>query len=219
MSSETANRVELILSNPLATRDAVKALCAAGRDYRAISVPSSCLLLVEHFLGEGKTKICCRIGFPDGSSEPDAKRYETELAIDAGAQEIQVVPSLAKIADGDYKAVLRELRDIAEAADERPIKVACEPRLWNDAALQEIVQVILDSGTHYLCTSEDPHVDTLEEVRKLRALVGRELGIIASVASLKCAEELTAAGANLLALKQAPGSTGQIPSPIFTGAA
>ena len=69
------------------------------------------------------------VGFPFGAADADAKRYETEVAIDHGAQEIETVLNIGRLKDGDHRYVLRELRDIAEAADERPVKVILEMSL------------------------------------------------------------------------------------------
>ena len=38
-----------------------------------------------------------------GASDPDAKRYETEVAVDNGAHEIDMVMNLGKFIDGDHK--------------------------------------------------------------------------------------------------------------------
>jgi hypothetical protein len=56
----------------------------------------------------------------------DAKRFETEAAIDDGAHEIDVVLNLGRLKAGDDKFVLRELCDVVEAADEWPVKVILE---------------------------------------------------------------------------------------------
>ena len=56
----------------------------------------------------------------------DVKRYEIEAAIDAGAQEFDVVLDLGRLRDGDDAGLLRELRDLREAAEERPVKAVIE---------------------------------------------------------------------------------------------
>ena len=51
------------------------------------------------------------------------------FAIDSGAQEIEFVLNLGRLKDGDRKYVLRELRDVAEAADERQVRAVLEASL------------------------------------------------------------------------------------------
>jgi len=56
----------------------------------------------------------------------DVKRYEVEAASDDGAQELDVVLNLGRLKDGETAYVLRELRDLVEAAEERTVKVIIE---------------------------------------------------------------------------------------------
>ena len=46
--------------------------------------------------------------------------------MDDGAHEIDVVMNVGRLKSGDDRYVLRELRDVVEAADERPVKVILE---------------------------------------------------------------------------------------------
>ena len=59
-------------------------------------------------------------------AELHAIGLEAELAIDLGAQELDVVMNLGRLKDGDDRGVLRELRDVVEVADGLPIKVVVE---------------------------------------------------------------------------------------------
>ncbi len=200
METQLASSIELVLSPALPTRAEIEALCqsALGEQYRSISIPSGAILTAQHFLSDHPVRISCRVGFPLGEIDPDVKRYETELAIDAGAHEIELVPSLARIADHDLSAVLREIRDVAEAADERPLKVAIQPSRWPAALLRQVVQVVLDSGAQYLST-HDP-ASALEELEILRQLCGPEFGIIAILDDVENAPGLLAAGASIVAI-------------------
>ena len=181
----------------LPRREEMKKLCerAVRENVRSIAVPSGAVVLAQHFLEESEVKISCRVGFPNGEIDSDVKRYEAEFAIDAGAHEIELVPSLARVADGDYSALLREIRDVVEAADERPVKVAIQPERWRDDVLREVVQILLDSGARYLCAN-DP-----DQVPLLRQLCGPKFGILAAVERVGDAEQILAAGANIIALE------------------
>src|ERR1051325_2790183 len=99
MKPDAASRIELTFGGKFATRAEIEQLClvAEQRNYRSVVLPSSAMIAAQHFLAERNIKISCAIGFPWGSADPDVKRYEAEVAIDSGAQEIEVVPSLAKL--------------------------------------------------------------------------------------------------------------------------
>ncbi len=196
MRNELAQSLELALAAELPTRGAVEALCAQAKleNCRSIALPSSAVLLAQHFLEESSVKISCRIGFPDGAADPDVKRYETELAIDAGAHEIELIPSLARISDGDYRGLLREIRDAVEAADERPVKVAADLSRWPAEVLREVVQVVLDSGAQYICADEPG------QVALLREWCGADFGILAMAERREEADVLLELGANLVSI-------------------
>jgi deoxyribose-phosphate aldolase len=197
MTSQIHHLVELVLDVTLPTRLDVEKLCSRAVDqkFRGIAVPSSVLLGAQHYLDEKNVRISCRIGFPFGTADSDVKRYEAELAVDAGAHEIEFIPSLAKIIDEDYSGVLREIRDVVEAADDRPVKVFVRPELWQLPVLKEILQLVLDSGAQYVSAS------SADQVRVLRDLCGPKFGILVPIASLETANEAVKTGANLLALR------------------
>jgi deoxyribose-phosphate aldolase len=198
MDIQIPSRVELVFAGELPTRANVDRLCAAAcrEKYRCVVVPSAVLLLAHHFLEDSEVKVSCRIGFPHGVVDADVKRYEAELAVDAGAHEIELLPSLAKVVDGDYTALLREMRDVVEAADERPVKVALQPSRWETGALRELIQLVLDSGAQFIC-ADKPEI---QQIELLRNLCGPEFGIVARAETMEKAEQLLARGANLVAL-------------------
>src|SRR5664279_2224574 len=129
--AELARRFERTLVRPDATRRDVEQLCAEARAQGAhcVCVNGSHVELACALLEESEVKVTGLIAFPLGAADTDAKRYETEVAIDHGAQEIEMVLNIGRLKDGDHRYVLRELRDLAEAADQRPVKVILETAL------------------------------------------------------------------------------------------
>ncbi|HEV8544252.1 MAG TPA: deoxyribose-phosphate aldolase [Verrucomicrobiae bacterium] len=197
MTDDIARRVERHFDKPFPTTAGIEELCQEAREhqYRAVVVPSSSVATAVALLEESGVKVSCIIGFPFGSNDPDVKRYETDVAIDNGTNEIELIPSLARLREGDYPSVLREIRDVVEAADERIVKVAIEASLWDDAELKDVVQIILDSGARFISTGSV----TLGKLRKLREMIGSDFGIKASELQISGRfEEFVVAGADLL---------------------
>jgi len=81
---ELARRVELVLARPGATRRDLEQLCAAARAQgsHAVCVCGSQVELACLLLEDSEVKVTGLVGFPFGASDADAKRYETEVAID-----------------------------------------------------------------------------------------------------------------------------------------
>jgi deoxyribose-phosphate aldolase len=202
MTPDMASRVELLLAKPYPTGKDLEAHCSQARlqGYRSVTVPSSLVELAYDTVAESGVKVCCLIGYPFGQSDPDAKRYECELAVDFGAHEIELVPSIARLAEENYNAVLREIRDIVATADERSVRVSIEQLLWSDEQLREIVSMVFDSGAQYITTSVAPPLGralTVADVENLRNVVGAGFGL--KVGGLRTAEsvaEFVSAGAD-----------------------
>lgn len=54
------------------------------------------------------------VGFPHGNSRVDVKVFETELAIDDGAEEIDMVVNIGKVLSEDWDYVYREIEAVVE---------------------------------------------------------------------------------------------------------
>lgn len=181
---ELAARLEHTLLKPDATAHDIQKLCQEAIRYRfhGVCVNSSRVALAYSLLEETQLKVIAVTGFPLGAADPDVKRYETEVAIDLGASEIDVVMNIGRLKDRDTAGVLRELRDVVEAADERIVKVIIETCLLSREEKIEACQIVLDSGAHYVKTSTGLSKGgaTVEDVRLLRECVGPRFGIKAS---------------------------------------
>jgi len=201
---ELARRIDHTLLKPEATARDIERLCAEAREHHfcSVCVNGSRVELARHFLEDSEVKVACTIGFPLGAMSADAKRYETEAAIDDGAQEIDVVLNVGRLKDGDAGYVLRELRDLAEAADERPVKVILETCLLTREEKICACQLVVESGAKFVKTSTGFNQGgaTLEDVRLLRETVGPRFGVKAAggIRDVQTALALVEAGATRL---------------------
>lgn len=208
--AELARRIERILVRPDAMRRDIEQLCAEARaeGSHCVCVNGSHVELACALLEDSEVKVTGLIAFPLGAADTDAKRYETEVAIDHGAQEIEMVLNIGRLKDGDHRYVLRELRDIAEAADQRPVKVILETGLLTPEEVRRVCELALNSGVHCVCTGTGLRsAATVEDVRSLRASVGEEFGVkAAGLSDAQTALALLEAGASRLGT--AEGMTG-----------
>ena len=200
----TNNHVESTLFAPEATRRDVEQLCAEARvqNFFAVCVNGSRVELARALTEDSGVQVVALIGFPFGASDSDAKRYEAEIAVDHGAHELDAVIALGRLKDGDTHYVLRELRDIVEAADERPVKAVLEAHLLTTEETVLACKLVLDSGAQFVVTSTDSHEApvTVETVKLMRGVIGEELGLKAAggIRDLATAQALLAAGATRL---------------------
>jgi deoxyribose-phosphate aldolase len=187
-----------------ATAQDIEKLCAEAREYKfhSVSVNGSWVVAARHFLDGSDVKVGCAVSFPLGAMSGDAKRFETEAAIDDGAQEIDVVLNLGRLKAGDDKYVLRELHDVVEAADEWPVKVILETCLLTREEKIRACQLVVESGARFVKTSTGFSTGgaTVEDVKLMRETVGPKFGVKASggIRDTKTALAMIEAGATRL---------------------
>jgi deoxyribose-phosphate aldolase len=198
--SELARIIELPLWKTNATAKDVEEICRVAREQKlyGICVPSSRVELAASLLEDSEIKTTALVGL-SGNEDNDVKRYETEVSVDYGAQEIEVCLNVGRLKDGDRKYVLRELRDVAEAADERIVKVEIRPNLLTREEMLLACELVLDSGAHFVCARyfSSPKV---EDIKLCREAVGPKFGLKAGeeIMDSKTALALIAAGATRL---------------------
>jgi deoxyribose-phosphate aldolase len=198
--AELARFIDHMLLRPEASREDVTRHCAEAREhgFHGVCVHGSRVDLAYSLLEESDLKVTALVGFPFGAADSDVKRYETEVAIDHGAQEIEMVINLGRLKEGDTAYVLRELRDIAEAAEERPVKVIVETIFLTPEEQGTVCELALDSGVHFVCTGTGIVAPaTVAEVQSLRKMVGAKFGVkaIGRIDSLETALSWIEAGA------------------------
>jgi deoxyribose-phosphate aldolase len=192
------------LLKPEATRADIEKLCAEAREhlFYSVCVNGTRVSLARALLEESGVKVAAVVGFPLGAMDGDVKRYEAEVVVDHGADEIDVVLNIGRLKEGDHACVLRELRDVVEAADERPVKVILEMCLLTRDEKIAACKIVLDSGAHFVKTSTGFNGGgaTLDDVTLLRETVGPAFGVKAAggIRDRKIALAMLEAGANRL---------------------
>ena len=197
---DVARATELTLVRADVTREQVRALCAAAieRGCYGVCVNSGRVADAYALGADAGLKIVSTIGFPFGAMDSDAKRYEVEAAVDAGAHEIDVVINVGLLKDGSNEAVLRELRDVVEAADGRPVKVLVDLTLVEGSEATTACQLVLESGAQFISVSAP-----VERVAELVKMTGPKFMVKAFASKMAEATRLMEAGARRIG--QVPG--------------
>ncbi|MCM1316990.1 MAG: deoxyribose-phosphate aldolase [Bacteroides sp.] len=98
--------------------------------------------------------VCVSGGFPTSQTFIEAKIAETALAIDGGADEIDIVLNLGNFLDGDYEEVCDEIAEQKAACGDALLKVILETGALRTAANIKAASVLsLFSGADFLKTS------------------------------------------------------------------
>ena len=201
---QLASYIDHTSLKPDASSSQIEQLCAEAREYKffSVCVNGSWVASARHFLDGSDVKVASVVGFPLGAMSSDVKRYETEVAIDDGAHEIDVVLNIARLKAGDDKYVFREIVDVVEAADERTVKVILETCLLTDEEKVRACNLVVESGAQFVKTSTGFSTAgaTVADVKLLRETVGPKFGVKASggVRDAQTALAMIAAGATRL---------------------
>ena len=218
-----ARYIDHTLLKPEASLKDIEKLCAEARDHNfyAVCVNGSWVTQARHFLDGSEVKVATVVGFPLGATDADTKRFETEAAIDNNAQEIDVVINIGRLKDGDDEYVLRELRDVVEAAAERPVKVIIETCLLTSAEKIRACRIVLDAGAQFVKTSTGFSTGgaTIADVKLLREIVGEKFGVKAAggIRDTQTALAMIEAGASRLGTSSGVAIVRSMPSAEAVG--
>jgi len=202
--AELAKYIDHTLLKPEATAKEIEKLCKEAKEhqFRSVCVNGSRIELAASLLEESGVLVAAVVGFPLGAGDSDVKRYETEAAVDMGAQEIDVVMNIGRFKESFHGYVVRELRDVVEAADDRTVKVILETCLLTDEEIVQACKLALEAEVHFVKTSTGFNKSgaTIEHVKLMRETVGRNCGVKASggIRDIKAALAMIEAGATRL---------------------
>jgi deoxyribose-phosphate aldolase len=179
-----AAMIDHTLLKPEATIAEVLALCEEATDLgvAAVCVSPSHLPITDG-LGVG-IGIATVIGFPSGAHQPAVKAHEAEVAVDAGATELDMVVNLGLVKAGEWLAVGDDIGAVrASTPGTVLLKVILETATLTDAELVEACRVAEGAGADYVKTSTGFHPAggaSVEAVALMAATVGGRLGVKAS---------------------------------------
>lgn len=93
-------------------------------------------------------------GFPSSQTFPEVKEIESRMAVEAGANEIDIVISLGKFLNNELDYVSAEIRQIKKAIGDAKLKVILETGLLPDpSAIYRASMVSMESGADFIKTS------------------------------------------------------------------
>jgi deoxyribose-phosphate aldolase len=201
-TAELATRLDAAFWKPAASAKEFAAFCAEARTkkLRAVTVNGSRVALAAAGLEEGSVQTVALIGFPLGTSDSDVKRYEAEVAIDFGAQELEIILNLDHLKNGKHEAALRELRDVVESADERHVCAVLETRALTRAEIASACAMLSEAGVQAVSTGTDFWPDTRvtgDDVKALRDALDSKIAIkaVGNIRDAQAALALIDAGA------------------------
>ena len=181
-----AQYVDHTLLKPEATPADVQALAAEARELGAYSICISPNMLNPAVAGEldlGEVKLATVCGFPSGKHESRIKAAEAALAVEHGADEVDMVIDIGALKSGNTDAVTADIRAVREAVPSAILKVIIESAALTDAEIVAACHAAEAAMADFVKTSTGFHPAggaSVEAVRLMRETVGDRLGVKAS---------------------------------------
>ena len=159
-----------------ATRAQIEKLCDEALEYNFASVcVNTCWVPLAHEkLAGSEVNTCCVVGFPLGAMLTEAKAAEARLAVEAGADEVDMVINIGWLLDGEYDAVRDDIAAVVKAADGKCVKVIIEACLLTDEQKVKACELSVEAGATFVKTSTGFSTGgaTVADVALMRKTVG-----------------------------------------------
>ena len=204
--SQLAQMIDHTLLKPEATVADVIALCAQAAELGTYSVcvsPTFVATAVANVSNGVKVATVC--GFPSGKHESSVKAAEAKLAVQQGADEVDMVIDLGRAIMGDWDYNESDVAAVRAATMGKVLKVILETAALTDEQIAEACRRCEAAGADFVKTATGFHPAGGADVRAIKVMqetVGGRLGIKASggIKTAEFAQELIAAGATRLGL-------------------
>lgn len=109
---------------------------------------------VNQLKGSGVKVASVATAFPSGQSSSEIKLLDTKIAVDNGADEVDMVISRGKFHEGDYNFVFDEIAMIKEACGNARLKVILETgELGTFDKVRRASDIAIDAGADFIKTS------------------------------------------------------------------
>ncbi|MFV8400950.1 deoxyribose-phosphate aldolase [Mycoplasma sp. Sp48II] len=126
---------------------------AVKYDFKTVCVNSSWVKYVAEKLQGTGVGITSVVGFPLGAMITQAKAHEAKLAIEHGADEIDMVINIGRFKQGDYEYVLNDIKKVKEACGSHVLKVIIETALLTEDEIRKATEIVMKSGAEFIKTS------------------------------------------------------------------
>lgn len=182
-NQKIASYIDHTLLKAFATWEQMVALCDEAVKYKTASVciPPNYIKRVKDKYGDN-LMIATVIGFPLGYMTTEAKACETEVALKDGADEIDMVINVSDVKNGDYEAVLEEIKALKAICKDKVLKVIIETCYLTEEEKIKMCEIVTEAKADYIKTSTGFGTAgaTLEDIKLFKEHIGPNVKIKAA---------------------------------------
>ena len=151
-------------------------------DFASVCVNPTWVSYCAEILKNSDVKVCTVIGFPLGANTTATKVFETEDAINNGADEIDMVINIGALKDGDVELVYEDIKAVVEASEGHVVKVIIETCLLSDEEKIAACEAAAKAKASFVKTSTGFSTAgaTAEDVKLMNDIVGNDVQVKAA---------------------------------------
>lgn len=149
------NHIEHTLLKQDATRQELEKLFeeAVKYHFKGVCVNPCNVKLAKELLKDTEVNIVTVIGFPLGANVSEVKAFETKLAIQDGADEIDMVINVSALKNRDYDLVKEDIKKVKAACGTHPLKVILETDLLEKDEIKKACELCVEAKADFVKTS------------------------------------------------------------------
>lgn len=221
--SELAGKIDHTTLGTNSNQEDVKRVCREAKEYgfAAVCVEPVYVPLASELLEGEPVKVDTVIGFPHGTHKKEVKGFEAQVAVEDGADELDMVARISALKQGDYEMVARDIMSVTEVAEKSTrdidVKVILEMAALEEEEKRAGCIIAEASGADFVKTSTGfgPGGATVEDVELMGEVVSDRMGVKAAggIGDYEAAVNILEAGATRIGassgveiVQGAPGS-------------
>lgn len=155
---------------------------AIKNKFKTVCVNSSWVKHTNEKLKGTEVGITSVIGFPLGAMVTQAKAFEAKLAIEHGADEIDMVLNIGRLKGGQYEYVLNDIKAVKKVMKNNILKVIIETALLTVEEARKATEIVLSSGADFVKTSTGFSFRgaSFDDIKMMKEVIGDKIGIKAA---------------------------------------
>lgn len=138
-----------------ASKSDIEKLCdeAIKYNFSSVCVNPYYVSLANELLIRSNINVCTVVGFPLGQNTKEVKVYESKIAVEEGADEIDMVINIAALKDKNYDYVEDEIKTIKEVIKDKILKVIIETCYLDEEEIIVMTNICNELGVDFIKTS------------------------------------------------------------------
>lgn len=187
-----------------AKKEDIEKICKEAIEYNfaSVCVNSYWTGYVAQLLSNSDVSVCTVVGFPLGAMSTKAKAYETNCAVEDGADEIDMVINVGELKAGNLEAVFEDIKAVRGQCEGKILKVIIETCYLTEDEKKTACELAVKAKADFVKTSTGFGCGgaAVEDVALMKRVVSGKAKVKASggIRNSQTAKAMIEAGADRL---------------------